>query len=108
MADVVALAWTCDRKFVLLSNGVILVREPDESYARLRVGKSSRQSIWKWIFEPWLTQKHSEQALRRIEAVLSRHRALVQTSNTKAYRQAQGAGPWPGPSKRARKRMITD
>lgn len=109
----VVVASTLDRRFLLLSTGAILLAVTQksidsDSYVRLRTSKFRTEKLRAAIFEPWPNSKHAAKALKRIESGLALHKAKDAQSSKTAYKRNQGAGPWPKPAKRQRKRLIAN
>lgn len=105
----VVIAITLDQHFLLLSNGAIMLRAtPDDVYARMRVAKYATAELHRHIFEPWPNPKHARAATSLIRTALRVHKTKTEASNRHPYRRAQGAGPWPEPAKRRRKRLIVN
>lgn len=95
---------------MLLSNGLILtllVSLECGAYVHLRTAKYKAAAARKLIFEPWPATDSAKSA-KLLEGVLQKHADLRAVSEQTAYKRAQGAGPWPQPAKRRRKRLIVN
>lgn len=107
-------AITLDRRFLLLSNGAIMlaVTTADSidmsEFIRLRAAKYKTAELRRIIFEPCADAKQCAKAQKQITAALKTHSAKDAASRACPYRKAQGAGPWPQPARRRRKRLIAN